>query len=236
METYMPLIFPAEPQIIWPIEGTSKKLPIGRIYCVGRNYADHIREMGHDPDKGEPFFFSKPTNALVANGSEIKYPLKTNNFHYEAELVIIIGKVGTEISVKDADQHIYGFALGIDLTRRDLQKYAKDNGQPWDISKGFDDSAPMTKIYPLENHSSAEFLSKLDNISLSVNGALKQSSSLENMIWSVPEIISALSHYFTLKPGDLIFTGTPEGVGPLVKQDKITAELGFMEDLKIQII
>lgn len=227
-------IFPASLPISWSIDGTDSTFPVRRIYCVGQNYEEHAREMGHE--KASPFFFSKPADALVENHSKIKYPTMTSNFHHEIELVVAIGKSGSEILPENADDHIYGFALGIDLTRRDLQAAAKKLGKPWDVAKGFDHSAPMTKIYPKSNNKIINVIDDINNISLYVNNEIRQSSSLDKMIWNISDLISILSNYYELKAGDLIFTGTPAGVGPLVKGDKIIGKSGFIEDLHIEII
>ncbi len=191
------------------------RIPVRRIFCIGRNYAAHAREMGKDPEREPPFFFLKPADAVVEDGETIPYPPQTENFHYEAELVVVIGKGGARISEADALDHVWGYAVGNDLTRRDLQLKAREQGRPWDLGKGFDRSAPIAPVHPVSKvgHPSA------GAISLTVNGVVKQKADLADLIWSVPEMISILSHSMDLMPGDLIMTGTPAGVGPLVPGD-----------------
>jgi len=194
--------------------------PVRRIYCVGRNYADHAREMGADPTREAPFFFGKPADAVI-QGHSVPYPPQTTDLHHEVELVLALGKGGCGLSLEDADAAIYGYAVGVDLTRRDLQAEAKSKGRPWDMAKGFDHSAPIGRIIarpgsgPVPNA----------RIRLSIDGAEKQAGTLDQMIWSPAEIVANLSTYVELKPGDLIFTGTPAGVGPVAKGEKITAEI-----------
>lgn len=191
------------------------RIPVRRIFCIGRNYAAHAREMGKDPEREPPFFFLKPADAVVMDGATIPYPPQTENFHYEAELVVVIGKGGANISEADALDHVWGYAVGNDLTRRDLQLKAREQGRPWDLGKGFDRSAPIAPVHPVSKvgHPST------GSISLTVNGVVKQKADLADLIWSVPEMISILSHSMDLMPGDLIMTGTPAGVGPLVPGD-----------------
>jgi fumarylpyruvate hydrolase len=211
-------VVPAPPQPAVPVEGTDALFPVRRILCVGRNYAAHRREMGGD-DRDPPFFFAKPADAVVPPGGEVPYPTVTGNFHFEMELVVAIGTGGTNIAPADALKHIFGYAAGVDLTRRDIQNAAKDKGQPWDASKGFDHSAPISPIRRLEGPPPQ------GRITLSVNGAVKQDAVIADMIWTVPEIVAEASKLWTLAPGDLIYTGTPEGVGPLVRGDKVTGEI-----------
>ena len=201
----------------------SSRFPVNRIYCIGRNYKEHAIEMGHS-DRDPPFFFQKPSNAIVDTNIQatIPYPPMTNDVHHEAELVVAIGKQGLGIKQKDAMQHIYGYAIGADLTRRDLQSQAKKQGRPWAVAKGFDYSAPCGPIVPKDDIE----LQNNAKISLSVNGEMKQNSTIDHMIWSIPEMISILSQYFRLKPGDLIFTGTPAGVGAINIGDEIKIECG----------
>lgn len=191
------------------------RIPVRRIFCIGRNYAAHAREMGKDPEREPPFFFLKPADAVVMDGATIPYPPQTENFHYEAELVVVIGKGGAHISEADALDHVWGYAVGNDLTRRDLQLKAREQGRPWDLGKGFDRSAPVAPVHPVSKvgHPST------GSIALTVNGVVKQEADLADLIWSVPEMISILSHSMDLMPGDLIMTGTPAGVGPLVPGD-----------------
>ncbi|MEO0370569.1 MAG: fumarylacetoacetate hydrolase family protein [Pseudomonadota bacterium] len=209
------------PQPTVAIADRDYRWPVRRILCVGRNYAAHAREMGKDPDREPPFFFSKPADAVVDDGITLPYPPQTENLHYEGELVIAIGQPGTGITEADAPAHIWGFAVGNDLTRRDLQAQAKEMGRPWDLAKGFDHSAVIGPIHPV----SATGPLSTGRITTTVNGAVKQDADLSDMIWSVPEIVSILSHSITLMPGDLIMTGTPAGVGPLSAGDHCTVAI-----------
>src|SRR6185437_17082531 len=183
--------------------------PVRRIYCVGRNYADHAREMGHDPDREPPFFFMKPADAVVATGSKIPYPPKTKDYQHEIELVVALGRGGRDVPVEKALDLVYGYAVGLDMTRRDLQGEAKKLGRPWDVGKAFEHSAPCSEIVP----AGAIGHPQKGAVRLVVNGALKQQGDLDQMIWKVPEMIAILSGLFELQAGDLIFTGTPAGVG-----------------------
>jgi fumarylpyruvate hydrolase len=195
--------------------------PVRRIFCVGRNYAAHAREMGADPAREPPFFFTKPTDALVISAADTIYPTATENLHHEMELVVAIGIGGAEISPAAALDHVFGYAAGLDLTRRDMQDAAKAARRPWDMSKGFDASAPIGDIAPaaLIGHP------KMGRIALTVNGETRQAGDLADQIWPVPEIIAALSRLVRLAPGDLIFTGTPDGVGPLRRGDVAEGEI-----------
>jgi fumarylpyruvate hydrolase len=228
-----------------PIVGhPSLHFPIRRIYCVGRNYAEHAREMGSDPNREPPFFFSKPRDAAVHCPARIPYPLATQNLQYEIELVVAIGTLAQCIHVRDAPSCVYGLAVGVDLTRRDLQAMAKEKSRPWDCSKGFDWSAPMSSIQPLDQCSSdlkelvqGNATNKETSIWLKVNGQRKQFGKLSDMTWSIPEIISILSHQFRLEPGDVIFTGTPSGVGPLQIGDSIEGGVdGLTSQIEISIV
>ena len=213
------------------IAGSSTRFPVHRIYCVGRNYAAHAREMGADPAREPPFFFSKPADAVVPNGAAVPYPSRTANLHHEIELVLAIGEGGRNIPVANALAHVFGYAVGNDLTRRDLQAAAKDRGQPWDTAKGFDHSAPITAIRRVADvgHPAR------GAIWLEVNGQPRQRADLCEMIWSVPEIVSELSTLFELKPGDLVFTGTPAGVGPVVRGDSIVGGVDGLDTLRTTI-
>jgi fumarylpyruvate hydrolase len=204
---------------------------VHRIYCVGRNYAEHAREMGHDPTREEPFFFLKPADAVVCSHSTIPYPRMTQNLHHEVELVLAIGKGGANIEVARAHEHIWGAAVGIDLTRRDLQMEAKKQGRPWDMGKAFDQSAPCGTITPLKDQA----LAGTSAITLTVNGQLKQRSTLSALIWSPAEILFWLSKYVDLLAGDLIYTGTPEGVGPIAAGDTLHAHVDGLSDLLITV-
>ncbi|TAJ72880.1 MAG: FAA hydrolase family protein [Phenylobacterium sp.] len=205
-----------------PVEGEGGEalggFPVRRILCVGRNYAAHRREMGGD-DREPPFFFSKPADAVVPPGRDPAYPPRTANLHHEIELVVAIGGAGRDLAVGEALGVVYGYAVGVDLTRRDLQSAAKDKGQPWDASKGFDDSAPISAIRRWRGPAPQ------GRIALSVNGTVKQEATAADMIWNVAEIVSEASKLWALAPGDLIYTGTPEGVGPLAKGDRVEGEV-----------
>ena len=209
------------------VDGESRRFPLRRIFCVGRNYADHIREMGFQPEREPPFFFTKPIDALVQDGETVAYPPLTENFHHEAELVVAIGKPGGNIPVERALDHVYGYAVGNDLTRRDVQFALRDRGRPWDWSKAFDRSAVVGTITAAQGRA----LSGETRISLSVNGELRQDAMLETMIWSVAEIIAALSNSVTVRPGDLVFTGTPAGVGPLISGDICTVSIAGLHPI-----
>ena len=197
------------------VVGESARYPVRRIYCVGRNYAEHAREMGHDPDRELPFFFQKNPDNLVLDNKDFPYPTMTSNLHHEIELVVAMGQGGRDISAANALAHVYGYALGIDLTRRDLQNEAKKTGRPWEIGKAFEHSAPMTDITPAAK---SGHLSK-GAIWLKVNGEVRQQSDLTQLIWNIPEIIAHLSAIFELRAGDLIMTGTPAGVAAVKPGD-----------------
>jgi fumarylpyruvate hydrolase len=220
----------APPVVTLPVLGGGE-FPIRRIYCVGRNYAAHAREMGHDPDREDPFFFAKPTDAILPNNTAMPYPPKTKSLHHEFEMVVAIGKGGRNIAVEKANDHIFGYAAGLDMTRRDLQAEYKKLGRPWDLAKGFDHSAPCTAITPAAKLGHP----KTGAIWLKVNGEIRQKSDLEMLIWSVPEVIAYLSSYDALAPGDLIFSGTPEGVAGVEKGDKLHGHIDGLEELHITI-
>lgn len=213
----MSFVFSPPEQASVEVNGTTQRFPVHRIYCVGRNYAAHAREMGKDPDRELPFFFTKPADAVVPNHSTIPYPSRTGDLHHEIELVIAIGKAGRDIPVTNALEHVFGYAVGNDLTRRDLQSEAKDKGRPWDTAKGFDRSAPITAITPVARSGHPT----RGRIWLNVNGQLRQQGDLADLIWSVPEIIAELSALFELAPGDLIYSGTPAGVGAVRPGDHL---------------
>jgi fumarylpyruvate hydrolase len=221
-------VFPPADSPSLAITGSAERFPVHRIYCVGLNYSDHIREMGSDP--GPPVFFMKPADAVVANGVAVAYPPATANFHYEIELVVAIGRAGRDIAAARALEHVFGYAAGNDLTRRDLQAAAKARGQPWDIAKGFDCSAPVAALRP----ASAGHLAS-GRIWLKVNGELRQESDVSRMLWDVPHIIAALSGLYGLMPGDLIFTGTPSGVGALQPGDVLEGGIDGLEVLRTTI-
>lgn len=232
----MPTSFVFQPSTtICNILDSNDKFPVRRILCVGANYVAHAIEMGRDPSREPPFFFAKPSDAIVnadrGLNIQIPYPPQTNNFHYEMEMVVAIGKIASNIEADEALSAIWGYGAGIDLTRRDLQKAAKDKGRPWELGKGFDNSAIISSLSPVSK------IGHPDNarIWLSVNDIIKQDSNIKKLIWSVPEMISILSKTMTLKPGDLIYTGTPEGVGPIIKGDKIIGGVEGVGEISIEI-
>ncbi len=227
----MALAFDAPPAPTVAIADSADRIPVRRIFCIGRNYAAHAREMGKDPDRDPPFFFLKPADAVVETGATIPYPPQTENFHYEAELVAVIGKGGVNIPEGEALDHVWGYAVGNDLTRRDLQLMAREQGRPWDLGKGFDRSAPIAPVFPVSKvgHPSS------GSIRLLVNGVVKQDADLSELIWSVPEMIAILSRSFELKPGDLIMTGTPAGVGPLQPGDTCVVAIEGLGELTTTI-
>jgi fumarylpyruvate hydrolase len=210
---------PAPPQPSLAIAGSRARFPVRRIFCVGRNYAEHAREMGNDPDREPPFFFTKPADALVEDGATIPYPPATQNLHFEAELVVAIGKGGADIAVGEALGHVWGYAPGNDLTRRDLQAEAKALKRPWDMAKGFDRSAVCGALVPAAGRPVA------GRIRCRVNGVERQAADLAEMIWPVADIIAHLSQLVELRPGDLIYTGTPAGVGALAPGDSCMVEI-----------
>jgi fumarylpyruvate hydrolase len=214
-----------------PVRGGGA-FPVRRVFCVGRNYAAHAREMGGDPNREPPFFFTKPADALVIGGADTLYPSATANLHHEVELVVAIGTGGTDIAPEAALGHVYGYAVGLDLTRRDMQDDAKAARRPWDMSKGFDASGPVGEITPAaEIHHPAT-----GRIALTVNGVPRQAGDLEDQIWTVPEIIAALSRLVRLSPGDLIFTGTPDGVGALHRGDELLGEIAGVGCVRTRIV
>jgi fumarylpyruvate hydrolase len=219
---------PAQPAVA--VVGASGLFPIRRIFCVGRNYADHVKEMGGA--KGEPVFFTKPADAAVANGAAIPYALNTANLHHEIELVLAIGKGGAEIAEAEALNHIYGYAIGCDLTRRDRQAEAKQAGAPWDVAKAFDQSAPLAPITPAAH---SGHLSR-GRIWLRVNGETRQDADIADMIWKSAEIVAHLSRSFALQPGDLIFTGTPAGVSALKPGDSVRGGVEGLTELRFSVV
>ncbi|MFO1285328.1 MAG: fumarylacetoacetate hydrolase family protein [Rubrivivax sp.] len=224
------------PSVGIPIVGSDMVFPVRRIYCIGRNYAAHAREMGSDPTREPPFFFQKPTDAiqLVAPGqmADHPYPTLTKNYHYEVELVVALGKGGRSIPAAQALDHVFGYSLGLDMTRRDLQRAMGDEKKPWEIGKSFDKSAPVGPIHPV-----AQVGHFTDGaIWLKVNGQTKQNATLKHMIWSVAEQVSRLSEAFELMPGDIIYSGTPENVGPVVKGDVIEIHIDRLPNLSVRIV
>lgn len=214
-----------------PISGSDRKFPVRRVYCIGRNYAAHAIEMGHDPDREPPFFFQKNPDNLDPSG-EFPYPPKTSDVHHEAEIAVMLKSGGTNIPVDQALDHVYGYALALDMTRRDLQGEQKKLGRPWEIGKAFERSAPVGPIHTVEEvgHPSE------GRIALSVNGELRQEGDLNQMIWKVPEMISYLSDYFALAPGDVILSGTPSGVGPIQRGDVMELEAAGLGSMTVKVV
>ena len=223
------LLFPLPPPTV-PIDGSDRAFPVRRIYCVGRNYAAHAREMGADPAAAAPFFFMKPADAIVT-GPKAPYPPDTDNLHHEIELVVAIGRGGWDVTYEQALDLVYGYAVGIDLTKRDRQNDAKDKGQPWERGKAFEASAPIAPIVPAERIGHP----KSGAIELAVNGETRQRGDLADLILPVPAIIARLSEVWTLAPGDLIFTGTPEGVSRLNRGDRLSGHIEGVGDIKLDI-
>jgi fumarylpyruvate hydrolase len=223
------------PRPALPVVGTEDLFPVRRVYCVGRNYAAHAREMGHDPNREPPFFFMKPADAMLpvpAGGvAELPYPPKTANYHFEVEMVAALSTGGRDIPVERALGHVYGYAIGLDMTRRDLQDEAKQLRRPWDLGKAADHSGPIGPIHPAAQvgHPAR------GAITLSVDGETKQSGDLADMIWSVAEQVSYLSGYFTLQPGDLIFSGTPEGVGPVARGQTMVGAIEGLGEIRLRV-
>lgn len=221
---------PAIPNL--SILDSDKVFPVHRIYCVGRNYAEHAIEMGHDPDKELPFFFQKNPDNLVVDGADFPYPPMTSDVHHEIELVAALQQGGKDITVENALEHVYGYAVGLDMTRRDLQALQKKMGRPWDVGKAFEHSAPCGQIVPAAGIGHpAE-----GSVTLKVNGELRQYGDLNQLIWKIPEIISILSGLFELQPGDLIMTGTPAGVGPVQRGDTLEGSIEGVGELHVRVI
>ncbi|WP_243301654.1 fumarylacetoacetate hydrolase family protein [Geothrix oryzisoli] len=228
----MDFVIPVPSAPVLPVADSAALFPVRRIYCVGRNYADHAREMGGNPDREPPFFFGKPSDTVVPRGGDIAYPPLTSNLHHEVELVVALGGGGRDIAPEKALACVYGYAVGIDLTRRDLQAKFKDKGQPWEMAKGFDQSAPVSAVMPAARcgHPAA------GAIWLSVDGVDRQRGDLAQMTWNVPEVIAHLSAFVALAPGDLIFTGTPSGVGALVRGNKVRCGIQDIGELEIVLV
>lgn len=224
-------VFPVPPTPSVPVRGGGS-YAVSRIFCVGRNYAAHAREMGSDPDREPPFYFTKPANALIQSGSNLPYPPGTKNYHYEMELVIAIGKPVFKVPVDKAIDAVWGYTGGLDMTRRDLQIQSRDIGRPWDFGKAFENSAVIGVLIPASEigHPSKGL------IQLTVNGTTKQTGDLSDLIWSVPEVVSHLSQYYHLVPGDIIYTGTPEGVGPVVPGDKLEGTIEGVGKINVTIV
>jgi fumarylpyruvate hydrolase len=232
----MAYVVPQCPVPAVAVDGSKDKFPVHRLYCVGRNYADHSREMGHDPDREHPFFFQKFADNIVPSGpkdnGKFPYPPLSKNVHHEIELVAALGKGGSDVRVDQAMDLVWGYAVGIDMTRRDLQGEAKKAGKPWDIGKAFEHSAPLGPVYPASRvgHPTQ------GRIWLAINGETRQDGNIDQLIWKLPEIIQHLSTQFELKAGDLIFTGTPAGVGPVNKGDVITGGVDGVGEIKVTVV
>ena len=224
-------LFEPAPPVAVEISGSDARFPVNRIFCVGRNYAAHVREMGFDPEREEPCYFTKSSRCIAPSGSEIPYPPATNNYHHEIELVVAIGKAGFQLAESDALSKVYGYACGLDMTRRDLQVASRESKGPWDIGKDFENAAVISPIMPAAEIGHPDG----GRIELSVNGEQRQDSDLVNLIWSVPEIIAHLSRYYRLEPGDLIYTGTPDGVGPVGPGDHITGSVAAVGEISLTI-
>ena len=213
------------------VAGSADSFPVRRIFCVGRNYVEHQKEMGGD-GREAPFFFIKSAHALVPGGGNVHYPSKTANLHYETEMVVALAKGGRRIAAKKANENVFGYGVGLDLTRRDLQQWGKDHGRPWDFGKDFDEAAPCSALAP----ASGSGHPAKGSIWLKVNGKERQRANLGDMIWSVPEQIAYLSEYYTLEPGDLIYSGTPAGVGPVKPGDELHAGIDGVGELRVKIV
>ena len=233
MTTHIDFAVSPSPIYSLTVHGSDQRFPVNRIFCVGRNYAAHAREMGKDPDRDPPFFFMKPASAIVdaAAPVSIHYPSMTSNYQYEVELVAVIGKGGFEIPASRALDHVFGYAVGLDMTRRDLQLAARDSGRPWEFGKSFSDSAPIGAVHPVGA------IGHLDSaaIELTVNGSTKQASNVAKLIWSTAECIEHLSLYEPLRPGDVIMTGTPEGVGPVVVGDVMRGRIEGLSEVAVTV-
>lgn len=229
-------LFDPPPPPSLAIAGQSARYPVRRIWCVGRNYAAHVREMGGDPQRDPPFFFAKPADALleVPQGQvgQLPYPPRTQDFHHEVELVLALGQGGRDLSVEQAQQAVFAVAVGLDMTRRDVQARARKLGQPWEMAKGFDDSAVCGPLHPVATVSALSH----GAVQLWVNGQARQHGDLAEMIWSIPEIIADLSRWVELRAGDLIYTGTPEGVGPVIAGDELRASIDGVGELQVRVI
>jgi fumarylpyruvate hydrolase len=223
-------VIAAPPLATIPVAGGGL-FPVRRIFCVGRNYAEHAREMGHDPDRELPFFFTKPADSVVTGGADMPYPTMTKDLHHEMELVVALGSGGSDIAEADAMSHVWGYAAGLDMTRRDMQGEAKKAGRPWDMAKGFDQSAPIGLLVPAMDIDPSHGL-----IELKVNGKVRQTSDLSKLIWSIPEVIAFLSKLVKLEAGDLIFTGTPEGVAACMRGDVLEGTVEGVGMVKTTIV
>ncbi|WP_085489318.1 fumarylacetoacetate hydrolase family protein [Paraburkholderia susongensis] len=230
----MDLAVPASPLYSLTVHGSEKRFPVNRIFCVGRNYAAHAREMGKDPERDPPFFFMKPASAIVDASAPVSvpYPSMTSNYQYEIELVVAVGKGGFEIPASQALNHVFGYAVGLDMTRRDLQLAARDAGRPWEFGKSFSNSAPVGALHPVGKAGHVTSAA----IELTVNGSTRQASDVAKLIWSTAECIAHLSLHEPLRPGDLIMTGTPEGVGPVVVGDVMRGRIDGLPEVVVTVI
>ncbi len=226
------LVVPAPAQVSLPVAGSTARFPVHRVYCIGRNYAAHAIEMGHDPNREPPFFFQKNPDNLVPPGGDFPYPPKTDDVHHEVELVVALKSGGTDIPVERALDHVWGYGVGLDMTRRDLQGEAKKLGRPWEIGKAFEFSGPCSALVPasVTGHPTS------GAVWLKVNGELRQEGDLNQLIWKVPEMIAYLSAYFTLAPGDLIFSGTPSGVAAVKRGDVMLAHVDGVGELEVKVV
>lgn len=231
----MRYVIPPAPTPVVPVIDSDEVFPLRRVYCVGRNYAAHAREMDSDPEREPPFFFCKPADAVLPiapdGSTRLPYPPATTNFHHEIELVVAIGRGGSAITPEEALNHVWGYGLGLDMTRRDLQIALRDKGRPWELGKAFDHSAPISPLYPVDRVGHL----KRGRIWLKVNGVMKQKSDIANMIWPVAETIAYLSNYVVLMPGDVIYTGTPEGVSAVEPGDRLEGGLDGLCEISLSI-
>jgi fumarylpyruvate hydrolase len=232
----MTFVFEPEARVAVPVAGSSATYPVRRVYCVGRNYAAHAREMGFDPDRDPPFFFCKPADAIVfappGQTVDVHYPPQTADYQHEIELVVAIGTAGRDIPVERALEHVWGYGVGLDMTRRDLQIKLRDKGRPWELGKAFDESAPIGELYPV---SAVGHVAEA-GIWLQVDGADRQRSNVSHLIWSVAEVIAHLSATFELKPGDLIYSGTPEGVGKVVAGQTMHGGVDGLGEIRVRVV
>lgn len=225
------LLFDIPPSPTLSVSGLEACFPVHRIFCVGRNYAAHAAEMGHEVDREAPFYFTKSTRAIVLSGATIPYPPGTSNFHHEMEFVVALGKPAFQVSEEDAMDAVFGYACGLDMTRRDLQQMAREKGRPWDLGKNFEQSAVIGEITP--KGAFGEIAGQ--EILLDIDGEIKQRASLSDLIWSVPQLISHLSHFYHIQPGDLLYTGTPAGVGPVTAGAKLTGRIEGLTPIELTV-
>jgi len=224
-------LFPPPAPVAVPIRGSDQRFPVHRVFCVGRNYAAHVREMGFDPEREPPCYFTKSPSAVVESGAAVSYPPGTSDLHHEVELVAAIGRAGFRIAVDDALEHVYGYACGLDMTRRDLQVASREQKGPWDLGKDFDHAAILGTIVPAASVGHPD----KGRIELSVNGEIRQDADISGLIWSVAEIVADLSQFYRLVPGDLIYTGTPAGVGPVEPGDRLVGSIDGVGEIELTI-